>query len=94
MGERSLGKETDAELLVKLIDMKEQERLDKLGVLSESEQRMFRYNWPLFARRPQLAPPGDWRLWLILAGRGFGKTRGGPSGSDRWRAPGRKRASR
>jgi phage terminase large subunit-like protein len=25
----------------------------------------------------QVPPPGDWRVWLILAGRGFGKTRAG-----------------
>jgi predicted phage terminase large subunit-like protein len=30
-----------------------------------------------WARPEQLAPPGDWRVWLILAGRGFGKTRAG-----------------
>ncbi len=29
------------------------------------------------ARPEQLAPEGDWRVWLILAGRGFGKTRSG-----------------
>ena len=23
----------------------------------------------------QLPPEGDWRVWLLLAGRGFGKTR-------------------
>lgn len=29
-----------------------------------------------FIRRPnQTAPPGDWFIWLILAGRGFGKNR-------------------
>lgn len=27
------------------------------------------------AREKQLPPEGDWRIWLILAGRGFGKTR-------------------
>ncbi len=27
------------------------------------------------AREKQLPPSGDWRIWLILAGRGFGKTR-------------------
>lgn len=32
------------------------------------------YAVPL-AREKQLPPPGDWRIWLILAGRGFGKTR-------------------
>ena len=30
--------------------------------------------WSLWARPKQIAPPGDWRIWLILAGRGFGKT--------------------
>lgn len=31
--------------------------------------------WPLEARDEQLTPPGDWLVWLLLAGRGFGKTR-------------------
>ena len=35
------------------------------------------YNWPLYARDSQLPPDGDWDTWLILAGRGFGKTRTG-----------------
>lgn len=29
------------------------------------------------ARPAQLAPPGEWAVWLIMAGRGFGKTRSG-----------------
>lgn len=33
--------------------------------------------WPLWARDSQLTPPGDWQIWLLLAGRGFGKTRTG-----------------
>ena len=33
-------------------------------------------SWPAVARRNQLPPPGDlWQVWLLLAGRGFGKTR-------------------
>jgi len=35
------------------------------------------YDWSFWARDKQLPPPGDWRYWLILAGRGFGKTRTG-----------------
>ena len=35
------------------------------------------YNWNLHARESQLTPPGDWDTWMILAGRGFGKTRTG-----------------
>lgn len=38
--------------------------------------------WPLIARRAQLPPDGDWRIWLMLAGRGFGKTRSGAEWVD------------
>ena len=31
--------------------------------------------WKACARPNQLPPPGDWAIWLLLAGRGFGKTR-------------------
>ncbi len=34
-------------------------------------------DWKGLARPEQLAPPGDWSTWLILAGRGAGKTRTG-----------------
>lgn len=30
--------------------------------------------WRVHARPKQLPPPGAWRIWLLLAGRGFGKT--------------------
>ena len=39
---------------------------------------MLAYKWRCWRARPnQLAPEGNWRVWLILAGRGFGKTRSG-----------------
>jgi predicted phage terminase large subunit-like protein len=31
--------------------------------------------WRIIARTNQLPPEGDWSIWLLLAGRGFGKTR-------------------
>lgn len=34
-------------------------------------------SWTSQARPEQLPPKGDWTTWLILAGRGFGKTRTG-----------------
>ena len=37
----------------------------------------WRLKWMSQARREQLTPVGDWTTWLILAGRGFGKTRTG-----------------
>ncbi|BBD96810.1 ATP-binding protein [Sphingobium amiense] len=33
--------------------------------------------WRFLARAAQLPPQGDWRVWLMMAGRGFGKTRAG-----------------
>jgi len=35
------------------------------------------HDWPSQARPEQLPPDGDWSKWLILAGRGFGKSRTG-----------------
>jgi phage terminase large subunit-like protein len=35
------------------------------------------WDWSAKARPNQLPPPGDWLTWLVLAGRGFGKTRCG-----------------
>jgi len=34
-------------------------------------------DWRLKARPSQLPPPGNWTTWLLLSGRGFGKTRAG-----------------
>lgn len=34
-------------------------------------------HFPDWAHPGQLPPPGDWRVWVIMAGRGFGKTRAG-----------------
>jgi len=35
------------------------------------------FDWPLWARPEQLAPKGDWTTWLLMGGRGSGKTRAG-----------------
>src|SRR5215212_6710091 len=32
-------------------------------------------DWIAQARPEQLSPEGEWKTWLLLAGRGFGKTR-------------------
>ncbi len=43
--------------------------------LTEVETRALPYTWEFWARPKQTPPPGDWQYWLLLAGRGFGKTR-------------------
>jgi len=45
--------------------------------MNQQERNSWSWHWPMWARPEQLAPAGDWRTWLILAGRGFGKTRAG-----------------
>ena len=55
----------------------ELDRLKLLKSLTEEQKKELRYHWNVWARADQLPPAGDWRLWLIMAGRGFGKTRAG-----------------
>jgi len=42
------------------------------------------YDWDAQARESQKLPQGDWQVWLIMAGRGFGKTRTGAETIRRW----------
>lgn len=45
--------------------------------VDEGVANVWLHDWSLWARENQLPPAGDWRTWLILAGRGYGKTRTG-----------------
>ena len=45
--------------------------------IDDAEADLLLHDWPAWARPKQLAPAGAWRVWLLLAGRGFGKTRSG-----------------
>src|SRR5436190_16004098 len=48
-----------------------------IAALTPAEARALLYEWAFWARPNQLPPDGEWRVWLVLAGRGFGKTRTG-----------------
>lgn len=52
--------------------------------LSQAEAQAILHDWEFWARPEQLPPPGDWILWLIRAGRGFGKTRTGAETTNLW----------
>ena len=60
-----------------LTAMPKSDRDAALSSLTEAEANSLLYDWKFWARPNQLAPEGDWLIWLILAGRGFGKTRVG-----------------
>jgi phage terminase large subunit-like protein len=48
-----------------------------LSKLSKDQLKNLPFDWSFWARPKQMAPPGPWDIWLINAGRGFGKTRAG-----------------
>jgi phage terminase large subunit-like protein len=48
-----------------------------LRQLTAVQRRHLLELWPMWARDGQHEPDGDWRVWLMRAGRGFGKTRAG-----------------
>ena len=56
--------------------------------LSDEEASKLLYDWSLWARKSQLPPEGSWHTWLILAGRGWGKTRVGSEQVRAWQEMG------
>ena len=60
-----------------LVEEEAEVRERVVEALDQVEKNEFDYHWGLIARPSQLPPTCQWRTWLILAGRGFGKTRSG-----------------
>jgi phage terminase large subunit-like protein len=52
--------------------------------LTSEEALVLQHTWTFWARPTQAAPGGDWSTWLVLAGRGFGKTRVGAEQVHQW----------
>lgn len=61
--------------------LRECSRLERIeGYLEKFEPEVIHWllnDWELWAREDQLPPNGPWTTWLILGGRGAGKTRAG-----------------
>lgn len=55
----------------------EQEQIKRINKLSDDEAELLFYDWDWNARPNQIIPVGDWTTCLVMAGRGFGKTRVG-----------------
>lgn len=70
-----------AEILASLTPEEREEALKELSPKALAE---LKYNWSFWARPNQLEPAGNWTTWLILAGRGFGKTRVGAETIRSW----------
>lgn len=65
------------EIAKRLLSLEPEKRAQLLTLLTDAEARSILHDWSLWARPKQLAPPGRWRAWLRMAGRGEGKTRSG-----------------
>ena len=59
----------------------------------QEARRLLEADWPFWARAAQLAPAGDWSIWLYLGGRGAGKTRAGAEWVRRQVADGARRVA-
>jgi len=73
-GDRAID---EARLIAAVRALPDDELPRLLNRLTDRQARELHKRWPIWAHEGQLAPPGDWRVWLIRAGRGFGKTRAG-----------------
>jgi len=75
---KTLGVEVD---LRKYSDLLKRLEVDLLEFARELREKT---DWSYLARENQKPPEGDWLIWLILAGRGFGKTRTGAETVRKW----------
>jgi phage terminase large subunit-like protein len=67
----------DAAEAAHLAALPSDERERRLAALGDDGIYALCHRWRFWARPSQLPPDGNWRVWLLLAGRGFGKTRCG-----------------
>ena len=60
------------------------ERERFFAALSPDESFELVHAWPFWARPSRLLPEGEWTSWVILGGRGSGKTRTGAQTILHW----------
>lgn len=71
--------------LKNLLDSLNEKEIEKvLDSFEVEEAEAILHDWQLWGRPDQQIPTGNWRTWLILAGRGWGKTRTGAETVREW----------
>ena len=65
-----------------LIDQPDAERAEAVAALPFAQLKTLWSAHRITAHAGQMPPPGDWTTWLILAGRGYGKTQAGAAWVD------------
>lgn len=72
-------------LLDDLLALPPELRDEALGALDDADAEAILYDWDgTWARPDQRMPSGAWRVWLIMAGRGWGKSRCGSECVRQW----------
>lgn len=72
-------------LLEQLFELPEQARAQVIAeTLTDEQAEALLYDWSEWGRETQQMPAGLWVVWLILAGRGWGKTRTGAQCVHDW----------
>jgi phage terminase large subunit-like protein len=66
------------------LNLKPDARVRLLEEMTPLECAQLFHDWAFWARPDQAPPDGDWIIWLILAGRGAGKTRAGSEAVRTW----------
>lgn len=61
----------------KLLRLEPAERRAQLKKMSHRQRRSLQRHWRIWAHDGQVPPGATWHTWLIMAGRGYGKTRAG-----------------
>jgi phage terminase large subunit-like protein len=76
------GKRSEKSLLQQLKDLPRAEQdamllawAEKAGVTVEQLAASLVHDWGFIGRPAQQPPPGNWKFWLIMTGRRYGKTR-------------------
>lgn len=60
------------------------EQIKRINELTDAQAEALVYDWSWHGRPDQQIPKGSWITWLILAGRGWGKTRTGAETVRQW----------
>lgn len=64
-------------LLPQAMDLEAGELIELVERLLPGDVRLWTSDFGEWAHDGQAEPPGDWRTWVMMGGRGFGKTRAG-----------------
>jgi len=81
--------ESRAQKFAAILKREDEDALAKrkaFNALTDAEKLQLKYSWEFWARPNQFLPDSshNWQTWLIMAGRGFGKTRTGAEAVRKW----------